>query len=327
VFRALLAHRAPQAGGGSSAAVGAIQVQDPRLERLSELFRPRKTTPIEIRVHDLCPSLEPAFATGELEAMKRMDELLLVVPSFADRSPEAAVRELGRLVGELVFADLAQVEKRLKSASREKLPEAAREALERVEAGLESERPVFSIELGAAQRESIRGYALVTDRPFAVLQNVAESDAGAPPHEELAKRCSELGMPVLALAGALEAEMAALPAAEREAFLASYGIRESAGAAVTRLVLERADVIPFFTVGDDECRAWPIARGTAARRAAGRVHSDIERGFIRAEVIAYDVLESLGGDLAEARKRGLLRVEGKDYVVQDGEIVHFRFNV
>jgi ribosome-binding ATPase YchF (GTP1/OBG family) len=327
VFRALLAHRAPQAAAGAAASVGAISVQDPRLERLAELYKPRKTTPIEIRVHDLCPSLEPAFAQGELEAMKRMDELLLVVPSFGDPSPEAAVRELGRLAGELVLADLAQVERRRKAASREKLADAARDALERIEAGLEAERPVAAIELTPAQREAIRGYAFVTDRPFVVLQNVGEAAVGAPPPDALTKRCAELGAPVLALCAALEAEMASLPTGEREAFLASYGVAESAGAAVTRLVLDRADVIPFFTVGDDECRAWPIARGTVARRAAGRVHSDIERGFIRAEVIAYDVLEPLGGDLAEARKRGLLRVEGKDYVVQDGEIVHFRFNV
>jgi hypothetical protein len=327
VFRALLAHRAPQAGAGSASAVGAIAVQDPRLERLAELFRPRKTTPIEIRVHDLCPSLEREFSSAELEAMKRMDELLLVLGAFADPSSEAAVRELDRLVGELVFADLAQVERRLKAASREKLAETTREVLERVQAGLEAERPVYAMELSGPQREAIRGYAFVTDRPFAVLLNVGEAFVGRPPPEALAKRCAELGMPLRALCGSLEAEMAALPAAEREAFLASFGVAESAGAAVTRLVLERADVIPFFTVGEDECRAWPIARGTTARRAAGRVHSDIERGFIRAEVIAYDVLEPLGGDLGEARKRGLLRVEGKDYVVRDGEIVHFRFNV
>jgi ribosome-binding ATPase YchF (GTP1/OBG family) len=121
--------------------------------------------------------------------------------------------------------------------------------------------------------------------------------------------------------------MAELPTEEREAFLAEYGVAEPAGAAVTRAILEQADIIPFFTVGEDECRAWAISRGTVARAAAGKVHSDLERGFIRAEVIGYEELAPLAGGLAEAKKLGKLRLEGKDYVVQDGDIVHVRFNV
>jgi hypothetical protein len=329
VFRALLAHRAPQEAGGraSAPAVGAIHVQDPRLDRLCERWKPRKRTPIEIRVHDLCPSLEPEFPQSELEAMKRMDELLLVVPAFATRDGAAAVKELDRLLEELCFVDLAAIEKRLSSAAREKLADVAREGLRRGQAALESGRPLSSAEIPELERAALRGYALLTDRPLLAVLNVGEVDAGKPPPPELAGRAAELGLPLLPLCAALEAEMATLPEDERAAFLAEYGVAEPAGAAVTRSVLARLDVIPFFTVGEDECRAWPIARGTVARRAAGRVHTDIERGFIRAEVIGYDELESLGGSLAEAKKRGLLRLEGKDYVVQDGEIVHFRFNV
>ncbi len=328
VFRALLAHRAPQeAGGRTSAAVGAIHVQDPRLDRLCERWKPRKRTPIEIRIHDLCPSLEPEFPQSELEAMKRMDELLLVVPGFAAQGGDAARKELDRLLEELCFVDLAAVEKRLSSAAREKLPDVAREGLARAQNALESGRPIGSAELPELERAALRGYALLTDRPLLVVHNVGEAEAGKPAPRELEQRAAELGLSVLSLCAALEAEMASLPAEERSAFLAEYGVTEPAGAAVTRSVLARLDVIPFFTVGEDECRAWPIARGTSARRAAGRVHTDIERGFIRAEVIGYDELESQGGSLTEARKRGLLRLEGKDYVVQDGEIVHFRFNV
>jgi ribosome-binding ATPase YchF (GTP1/OBG family) len=329
MFDALLAHRAPGDSGErhSRANIGVIQVQDPRLDRLAERFKPRKVTPIEIRVHDLCTSLEPTFPRSELEGMKRMDVLLLVLPAFAGEPGEASARELDRLVGELGLEDLDFVEKRLRFASRDKLPEVEVTALERARETLEAEAPVGSAELSDAQRDALRGFALLTDRAFTAVLNVAEDAAGAPPPPELAKRATELGMPLLCLASGLEAEMAELPPDERMAFLSEFGAEEPAGALVTRVLLEQMNVIPFFTVGEDECRAWPIERGTSARRAAGRVHSDIERGFIRAEVIAWDELDALPGGLVEAKKRGVLRVEGKDYVVGDGEVVHFRFNV
>ena len=135
------------------------------------------------------------------------------------------------------------------------------------------------------------------------------------------------GIPVLSICAALEAEMADLDPEDQPALLAEYGIGAPAGGELTRAVLAISDIVPFFTVGEDECRAWGIPRGTRARSAAGRIHSDIERGFIRAEVIPFDDLLPLQGGLVEARKLGLLRLEGKDYPVQDGDIVHFRFNV
>jgi ribosome-binding ATPase YchF (GTP1/OBG family) len=329
VFRALLAHRAPQASGArhAGAGIGAIRVVDPRLDRLGEQFQLRKVTPIEIVVHDLCPSLEPSFPKAELEAMKRMDVLVLVLPAFSDDSADVSIQELERLLGELGLEDLALIEGRLKHASRDKMPDVQREALERAQAALEGETPVTAAGLSEPQRAALRGYALITDRPFAAIRNVAEDRAGEPPPEAVVARGARAGIPVLSLCAALEAEMAELSPEERQPYLAEYGVQEPAGAALTRHVLAAGDIIPFFTVGEDECRAWPIARGTVARKAAGRVHSDIERGFIRAEVIQYDELEPLDGDLGEARRRGLLRLEGKDYVVQDGDVVHFRFNV
>ena len=329
VFRSLLAF---VANGTASTRqrgtpIGRILVQDARLERLSELFQPRKTTPVEIAIHDLCPSLEPCFPTSEIEAMKRMDALLLVVPAFADAAPDALVAGLDRLVGELCLEDLASLERRLDRARKERIDERITDALEAARSALESELPVSAADLGTGQRNALRGYALVTDRPLIALCNVAESDAGCPLSEPLEKRASELGMSALGLCAALEAEMAQLANEDRAAFLAEYGVHEPASGAVTRAVLEAADIIPFFTVGEDECRAWPIGRGTRAREAAGKVHSDIERGFIRAEVVSFEELAPLAGLLAEAKKKGVLRLEGKDYVVRDGDVVHFRFNV
>jgi ribosome-binding ATPase YchF (GTP1/OBG family) len=327
VFHALLAHRAPsEAGARGAAAIGTIQVQEPRLEVLSEHFRPRKTTPIEIRIHDVCPSLEPGFPKHEIEAMKRLDQLLLVVPGFADPAPEVAARALEGLLEELCLEDLEAVERRLKTATRDKLDERVRRALETAQAALEAGRGIAAA-LSCEEREPLLGSGLLTDRPMTAILNVAEERAGEPVPEAVVVRARERGLPLLQLCAPLEAEMAELPTEEREAFLAEYGVAEPAGAAVTRAILEQADIIPFFTVGEDECRAWAISRGTLARAAAGKIHSDLERGFIRAEVIGYEELAPLAGGLAEAKKLGKLRLEGKDYVVQDGDIVHVRFNV
>jgi hypothetical protein len=329
VFQALLAHRAPDDPGAKqrAAAIGRIRVQDARLDRLSELFKPQKTTPIEIAIHDLCPSLEPGFPTSEFEAMKRMDALLLVVPTFADPSPDAAVAALGRLVGELCLEDLASIERRLARAKKEKTDAMVQDALEAARSALDSELPISAAELSDTHRQTLRGFALVTDRPMIAVYNVAEDSAGHPPPDAFRERSAGLGMIALVLCAPLEAEMAELPLEERGEFLTEYGVNEPASGAVTRGILESADIIPFFTVGEDECRAWPIPRGTRAREAAGKIHSDIERGFIRAEVIPFVELERLEGLLTEAKKKGLLRLEGKDYVVREGEVVHFRFNV
>ncbi len=328
MFSALLAHRAEAESGGrrQSGAIGAIRVQDGRLDWLSEQFNPKKTTPIEIRLHDLCPSLEPNFPTAEIEGMKRMDLLLLVIPAFADPSPEAQLAAFDSLLADLCIEDLAAVEKLIKRTAREKTDETLKEALGLVETALEAGTPVIATEMTPQQRESLRGFALVTDRPLIAVANTAEDQAGVPVAESLVKRGAEVGIPVLALAAGLESEMAELPPDDRAEFLAEYGVTEPAGAAVTRAVLERADVVPFFTVGEDECRAWAIPRDTCARDAAGKIHSDIQRGFIRAEVIGYDEFAALPGGFAEAKTKGVLRVEGKDYVVLDGDIVHFRHN-
>lgn len=329
VFRALLAHRAPRAGGErhGGGAVGTIHVQEPRLEQLAAWFKPRKTTPVEIRIHDLCPSHESSFATGEVEAMKRMDALLLVVPDFADPSPGASCAALEGLLAELCLLDLASVEGRLERHPRERLLAGELEALERAREALEGETPVARAPLLDPQRRALRGYALVTDRPLIAVRNASEDRAGLDPPEELVKLCARYGIPVLSLCATLEAELAEIAPEDRSPFLAEYGIGEPAGAALTRAVLECADLVSFFTMNEDEGRAWPIARGTRARAAAGKIHSDMERGFIRAEVVSFEELMAAGGLMNEARKRGVLRLEGKDYSIQDGDIVRFRFNV
>ena len=327
VFRALLAQRAPSLEGARRSEIGTIRVHDERLVRLAERFCPKKVTPIEIRVHDLCSSLEASFPTSEVEAMKRMEALLLVLPGFQDPSPDHSRRELARLTSELCLQDLTIVERRLERVKKEPLDERTREALEEARGILETEQPIRGAALDPAHREALRAYGLVTDRPWVCIQNVGEAAAGTPVPDELQAKGERLDCPVLALCASLEAEAAELESPEREEFLQAYGIGEPGGVAATRLLLASGDRIPFFTVSEDECRAWSIPRGTPARKAAGRVHSDIERGFIRAEVLPFAEWAALPGGLAEARKLGRLRVEGQAYILQDGDIVNFRFNV
>jgi ribosome-binding ATPase YchF (GTP1/OBG family) len=327
LFLALLALRAPKDAAGRRGAIGTIQVRDPRLDRLAERLQPERVVPIEFRIHDLCTSLDSSFPTAEVEGMKRMDGLLLVVPAFLDPTADASQRELDRLVSDLCLEDLAAVERRLERAKKEKIEDAAREALERARGVFECERPLYTAEIPAADRETLQNYSLVTDRPWIAVRNVGEAEAGAPVPSGLRARGEAVGCPVLSLCATLEAETAELSPDERAEFLREYGVSEPAGAAVTRAMLERADRISFFTVVQDECRAWAIPRGTEARKAAGRIHTDMERGFIRAEVIPFEEWEALPGGLGEARKLGKLRLHGKDYVIQDGDIVHFRFNV
>jgi ribosome-binding ATPase YchF (GTP1/OBG family) len=327
VFQALLTHRAPKETRQRTGAIGTIRVADSRLDCLAERFRPSKVTPIEVRIHDLCTSLERSFPTAEVEAMKRMDGLLLVIPAFTDPSPETSSRELQRLTTELCLEDLTAVERRLERAKKEKIADMDKEALQSARAVLEDEQPLYTAELSPPQREALRAYSLVTDRPWLAVRNAPEAEAAAAAPDALVRSGKGMGCPVLSLCAALEAETAELPAEEQGAFLAEYGVEEPAAAAVTRAFLTHLDRIPFFTIVEDECRAWSIPRGTPAHSAAGRIHSDMERGFIRAEVISFEELEALSGSLSEARKLGKLRLEGKDYIVQDGDVVHFRFNV
>lgn len=328
VFRALLAQRTPQATGSrGSPSVGTIHVRDPRLDRLAALASRERVVPVEIRIHDLSSSLEEGFSTAEVEQMKRMDVLLLVIPAFVDPEPSASLAALERLVSDLCLLDLSAIEERLDRGRREKMSDAASQALEHARSVLEEGRPLFVAELLPTDREELRSYALVTQRPWVVVRNVAEPQAADPLPVELAARAAELGCTAVSLCAALEAETAALGPEERAELLRAYGIADPAGPSVTRAVLDGADRISFFTIGDDECRAWAIPRGTTARSAAGKVHTDMERGFIRAEVLAFEEFEKLRGRLAEARKTGRLRLEGKDYVVRDGDVVRFRFNV
>jgi ribosome-binding ATPase len=331
VFNTLTGLHVP-VGFGGDLHLGAVKVPDERIAALSNVFKPKKTTYGEIVFCDI-PGERGAENKGlskkALAPIREQEVVCLVLRAFpnpaleSDPDPGA---ELEAFHTECILADLELVERRLDRAKKDKPSSQELAAFERMKTTLEHEWPLRSLDAGALNRDFLKGYGFLTDRPLLVALNRSESEAAAPLPEKLAARLKELHAAGLVLSASVEAEIAAMPAADQPAFLADLGLAESAVARFIRTAYGLLDLISFFTVGEDEVRAWPIRRGTSARHAAGKIHSDLERGFIRAEVIPYAVFTKYGSEHA-VRDAGHLQVEGKDYIVQDGDILHIRFNV
>jgi GTP-binding protein YchF len=312
--------------------LGTIKVPDDRIARLTEIFRPRKSTLAEIVFVDFPAGGERSTSGLErsvLVQMRDSDALVQVVRGFADpMTGDAAipVRDIANFRSELILADLQVVENRLERLRKEKGKEQEQALLERCRAALEAEKALRSLDLSPADERSLAGFGLLSRLPLLVVLNVGEADAQAPLPADVAAALAGDGVTGLSLCAQIEMEIAALEPGDRDAFLRDLGLKESARARFVRAAYALLDLVSFLTTGEDEVRAWPIARGTNAVKAAGKIHSDIERGFIRAEVVAYDDFIRLGSE-AKCREAGKLRLEGKDYLVQDGDIIHFRFNV
>jgi GTP-binding protein YchF len=330
VFTALTGLRA--APGERRAQIGTIKVPDARVDKLAEIHRPRKTTYTEVTFVDFPPPVNPtqkAVLDAEMvTALRDADALVQVVRGFPDVTGAAAhpVDDVAAFTTELALADLAQVEKRVERMKKEKGGERELALFVRLQAALEAGKPLRTLGLGPDEQAQLAGFAFLSLRPLLVVLNVPESDVAKPVPPDVGAAAHDAGAEALVLSAAVEAEVAELDPADREAFLADLGLHESARDRFIRASYALLDLVSFLTAGEDECRAWPIRRGTPARKAAGRIHSDIERGFIRAEVMAFDDFVRLGSE-AKCREAGKLRLEGKDYVVQDGDIVHFRFAV
>ncbi len=319
-------------GYGGEVRLGTVRVPDERVDRLSAIFSPRKTTYAEISFCDV-PGEHGAKKTGlsprALQQIRDQEALCLVIRDFdnpaltEDPDPPG---DLEAFHAECVLADLDIVERRLDRVRKERENPLEEAAFEVMAGHLEEEKPLRTIPRSELDRELIRGFGLLTDRPLLVALNRDETRAADPLPEELARRIASLGGAGMVLSASVEAEIAVLEPGEQADFLAELGLAESALARFIRTAYGLLDLISFFTVGDDEVRAWTVRRGTRARGAAGRIHSDLERGFIRAEVIPYDVFMEHGSEQA-VKLAGRLQIEGKDYVVADGDIVHVRFNV
>ncbi len=341
IFSLLTGH-APGPGHGKQAHVGIAQVPDGRLDRLSALFKPRKHTPATVRFMDVPGIVKGGSASLNLPELRTMDGLAVVVRGFASDSvphPEGSVdaaRDLELLETELLLGDLGVATNRLERLGRDlgkrRTPEleAEQAVLERCRGQLETGAPLRTLDLGPEELRLLKGFTFFTLKPMLVVLNCSEGDAGdldgAVRRAGLDRWRSQPKVAVSAVSATIEEEVSRLEPADQAAFLADLGLPDRALDRLLREAYGLLGLISFFTVGEDECRAWSVVRGTPAVKAAGEIHSDIERGFIRAEVVGWDELLE-AGSLAACRQRATLRLEGRDYVVQDGEVIHFRFNI
>ena len=351
VFNTLTRGHAQTGGfGGLQLNVGVVKVPDVRLERLAEIFHPKKVVHADVTYADLpAPpaSTEGRVGTEELPAehlarLRDSDALLHVVRAFDDPAvphPEGSVdawRDLERLDLEFVLADLAITERRLErlgTSGRHGTP-AEREANEREEAilgrlreALSAGRPIRDVPLEQDEEKAIRGFRFLTEKPVLVLLNLAEADLPRAPDRiaEIAGRYDHRRAIVDALSARIEMELGELDPDEAAAFMEELGVAESSLDRVIALSYRLLGLVSFLTAGPDEVRAWPIPAESTAVDAAAAIHTDLARGFIRAEVVAYDDLLALGST-AEARKHGRLRSEGKTYRVQDGDVLEVLFS-
>jgi GTP-binding protein YchF len=344
LFSLLTGAAPPAPGGRPEPRLGIARVPDPRVERLAEMYRPKKKTPATVEYVDM-----PGVAKGEgaalvdLPALRGVDALVHVVRAFASEvvpHPEGSIdplRDARMLELELILADLGAVERRLErlEANIKKANKAddvaERAVMLKMKETLEGERPLRDLTLSEDERRRVRGYALLSEKPLILVVNMGEEQV-----RQAAATLEGAGLVAFAAEGAaravcavsapIEAEMSQLSAEDAQAFREDLGLAEPGLDRVIRTSYELLGLISFLTAGEDECRAWTIRRGTRAQPAAGEIHSDIERGFIRAEVVAFDDLVK-AGSLAACREAATLRLEGKDYVVRDGDVINFRFNV
>lgn len=311
--------------------LGVIKVPDPRLETLAKIYQPRKVTPAEMCFVDFAgrgTSTRTALDVGLVAQMREIEAFVLVLRGFDDGSgePPAPVREFGAFCDELLLADLAVVEKRLERLRKEKGSEQEKRLLERCHLALEDGQPIRRLSLREDEERALSPFALVSLKPLLVVLNVAEADVARPVPPELLAETEDCGIPAMAVCGQVEMEVGELAEVERDAYLRELGIAESARSRFIQASYRLLSLMSFLTGGADEVRAWPIREGTTALRAAGKIHSDIERGFIRAEVIRFEDLVAHGSE-ARCRDAGDLRIEGRDYVVRDGDVMNFRFAV
>jgi hypothetical protein len=339
IFNALTRGNQPttMSGGRFEVHTGVVDVPDVRVDHLSALFKPHKTIYAKVTYADIAglEGSKSGIAGPLLNQLTQMDGFVHVVRCFDDANiahPAGSIdprRDIEAMDGELLINDLIAVERKLERLHEERRKGGGREKaiierevalFERLYQTLNAEQPLRCLELNSEEEKLLSGFGFLTRKPVLLLLNLGDGQP-IPEITYLWPRSARAG-----LQGKLEMELAQLPPEDAELFMAEYGIQELGLSKVIGLSYDLLGLQSFFTVGEDEVRAWTVRCGASALEAAGVIHTDLQKGFIRAEIVAYDDLLSLGG-LAEARAKGKLRLEGKEYILQDGEIMHVRFNL
>lgn len=326
--------------------VGVVEVPDPRLSKLAEIVNPERVVPTAFQFVDIAGLVKGA-SQGEglgnqfLSHIREVDAIAHVVRCFDDENVTHVsgsvdpIQDIETINLELILADLETVEKRLQRVSRqlktgEKRYRIEQAMLERIKEAFEREQPARQLTFSEEEQLLLCDLHLLTLKPVLYVANVNESDAGRgsanPLVREVQTYAAREGADVVVISGKVEAEIAELEGEDRALFLKELGLEEAGLDRLIRAAYSLLGLATYFTAGEKEVRAWTIKKGTKAPQAAGVIHSDFERGFIRAEVVGYEQLVQ-AGSMGRAREMGLLRLEGKDYVVQDGDVMHFRFNV
>jgi len=340
VFNALTRGNLPvtTSGGRYDVHTAIVDVPDQRVDRLSRMFKPEKTIYAKVTYADIAGldgSQSSGISGALLNQLNQMEGFLQVVRCFDDPSvphPLESVdplRDITAMDAELLLNDLISIERKQERLGDERRKGGGRDKaviereiilFEQLHTALSAETPLRDVILSAEDEKTLTGFGFLTRKPMLVLLNLGEGQT------PLQIPYSHQHTGIVALQGKLEMDIVQLPPEEAEVFMAEYGIAELGLNLVIRLSYDLLGLMSFFTVGEDEVRAWTVRRAAPAYEAAGAIHSDLQKGFIRAEVIPWDELVALGG-LSEARAKGKLRLEGKEYIVHDGEVVHIRFNI
>jgi len=335
IFNALTGQAAltgDAAGGRKQAALSEVKVPDEQLDKLASLYDPKKLTHASVLFKDLPLEHddEGGLTPSSLADVRRADAVAIVIRAFSSDAVVPALkdstplRDLRKVTDSLVFGDYEIAEKRLERLDKEaKRDSREYHVLRQIVDRLGTGKPLGTGFFAADDARLFAGFGFLTAKPIFLVINTGEVSL---PHDDLLRDAAESGVDTFAIRGDLEMEIAQLPAADQKDFLADLGLDEPAKNRFLRHVFSTLHLVSFFTVGEDECKAWSIREGTSAVGAAGEIHSDLAKGFIRAEVAQWqDVLES--GDFAAAKKANKLRLEGKEYVVRDGDVLLIRFNV
>jgi GTP-binding protein YchF len=330
--------------GGSEVNIGTISVPDPRFDHAVAVCHPKKVTSATFEVTEGGARIERSERQGQGDKfgsdffanVRNMDALVLVINAFSEEGVEP-LREAEKVLEELLLADLTVIESRLERLEKARLQKrqnpaeaAEQQVLTRIKGHLENLQPVRTLDFSPDEARSLRSYAFVSGKPLILVANVSEEmigDENPAVLQPLAGYAASHNIPLVSLCGKIEMEVAQMEPEEEREFLQALGIEDAARNRLIRAAYAALGYLSFFTVGEDEVRAWTITVGTNAVGAAEKIHSDLARGFIRAEVIAFDEFKAIGGCWDEARAAGKMRLEGKEYIVKDGDILHVRFKV